>query len=141
MWTCPNCNRSFKNISQNHYCGKVESVDEYITSQPAEIQSLLQQLRETIRAAAPEATKKIMWNVPYFTQGKNIVGFAAQKKHISFFPGATLDSELSERFDACTIGEKGTIRLPYDTPIDHALIADIVRWRVAQITGNSMKEG
>jgi len=35
MWLCPKCNREFKNTQQDHYCGKVETIDRYIAEQLA----------------------------------------------------------------------------------------------------------
>ena len=59
MWKCPNCGRTFKNTEQEHFCVKPHSIDEYIAAQPEEVRPLLQSIRETICAAAPEATEKI----------------------------------------------------------------------------------
>ena len=129
MWICPKCNRSFKNTNQSHYCGKVETIDDYISDQPLEVQPILEELRQTIHATIPDATEKIAWNMPYFWQGKNIVGFAAHKKHISLFPG----EEAVEKFSTQLPGykfNKGTVQLPFDKPINRSLIADMVRFVV-----------
>jgi len=69
MWKCPKCGREFKNTEQDHFCVKPNSVDEYIAAQPENVRPLLQSIRETIRAAAPEATEKISWRMPTFWQG------------------------------------------------------------------------
>ena len=127
MWQCPKCNRSFKNTNQHHFCGKVESIDDYIADQPEEVQPLLKEIRETIRAALPDATEKIAWSMPYYWQGENLVGFAAHKKHISLFPGEAAVKEFTERLSGYK-ANKGTIQLPLNKPTDHKLIADIVRW-------------
>jgi uncharacterized protein YdhG (YjbR/CyaY superfamily) len=127
MWICPKCNRSFKNINQSHYCGKVETIDDYISDQPLEVQPILEELRKTILAAIPDATEKIAWNMPYFWQGKNIVGFAAHKKHISLFPGEAAVEKFSTELSEYKCN-KGTIQLPFDKTIDYALVADVVRF-------------
>jgi predicted N-acetyltransferase YhbS/uncharacterized protein YdhG (YjbR/CyaY superfamily) len=106
-------------------------IDEYIAAQPAAVQSLLQAVRETIRAAAPDATEKISYRMPTYWQGENIVHFAAFKNHIGVFPGSEAIVTFAERLTGYETS-KGTIRFPLGKPIDHALISDIVRLRLEQ---------
>ena len=129
MWNCPKCNREFKNMGQSHYCGKPKTIDEYIASQEADVQVVLEELRETIKRAASDAGETIKWGMPYFiVDGENLCGFAAQKKHISFFPGESTVVEFEARLDGYKAA-KGTVQLPYDKPLDGQLIADMVEWR------------
>jgi uncharacterized protein YdhG (YjbR/CyaY superfamily) len=134
MWKCPKCGREFKNTNQDHYCGEINSIDEYIANQPAEVQPLLQSVRETIRIAVPDAAEKISWQMPTFWQGENIVHFAAFKKHIGLFPGGEAVGVFADRLEGYKTS-KGTIQFPLEKPIDHNLITDIVRWRVEQAKG------
>lgn len=134
MWKCPKCGREFKNTNQDHYCGEISTIDEYIANQPAEVQPLLQSIRETIRAAAPDAAEKISWQMPTFWQGENIVHFAAFKKHIGLFPGGEAVGIFADRLEGYKTS-KGTIQFLLEKPIDHNLITDIVRWRVEQAKG------
>lgn len=129
MWKCPKCGQEFKSVEQNHFCVKKNSIDEYIAEQPEAVQSLLQDIRETIRAAAPEAVEKISWRMPTFWQDENLIHFAAFKKHIGIYPGGEATSEFAERLAEYKTS-KGAIQLPLDKPIDYELIADIVRWRI-----------
>jgi uncharacterized protein YdhG (YjbR/CyaY superfamily) len=137
MWQCPKCSRSFKNTNQNHFCGKVESIDDYIAAEPEEVQPLLKEIRETIRAALPDATEKIAWSMPYYWQGENRVGFAAHKKHRGLFPGEAAVKEFTVRLSEYK-ANKGTIQLPLNKPIDHKLIADIVQWVSENARGESL---
>jgi uncharacterized protein YdhG (YjbR/CyaY superfamily) len=134
MWQCPKCGRKFKSEGQHHFCGKISRIDDYIADQSAEVQPLLQTIRETIHAAAPEATERISWQMPTFWQGENLVHFAAFKQHIGIFPGGEAVGVFADRLAGYKTS-KGTIQLPLGKPIDHELIADIVRWRVAQAKG------
>ena len=129
MWKCPKCGREFENAEQNHFCEKIETIDAYIAGQPAEVQPLLQAVREAIRAAAPHAIEKISWRMPTFWQGENIIHFAAFKKHIGIFPGGEAVGAFAERLAGYKTS-KGTIQCPLNKPIDYELIADIVRWRL-----------
>ncbi len=131
MWKCPKCGREFKNIEQSHFCGKINTIDDYIGDQPAEVRPLLNAVRETIRTAASDAIEKISWQMPTFWQGENIVHFAAFKNHIGIFPGGEAVGVFADRLAGYKTS-KGSIRFPLDKPIDHRLISDIARWRVEQ---------
>ncbi|NLO47227.1 MAG: hypothetical protein GX111_02735 [Clostridiales bacterium] len=135
MWKCPKCSREFTKTQQNHFCVKPNSIDEYISAQPDKVRPLLQKIRETIRAAAPEAVEKFSWNMPTFWQGENLVHFAMSKKHIGLYPGGEATSEFAERLAGYKTS-KGAIQLPFDNSIDYELITDIVRWRVKQVKGS-----
>lgn len=105
------------------------SIDEYIAAQPEDVRPMLQSIRETIHAAAPEATEKISWQMPTFWQGENLIHFAAFKKHIGLYPGGKATTEFAERLAGYKTS-KGAIQLPLGKPINYELITDIVRWRV-----------
>ncbi len=132
MWKCPRCGREFKNTEQDHFCLKPGSIDEYIALQNEDMRPLLQEIRETIRACAPEATEKISWQMPTFWQGENLIHFAAFKKHIGLYPGGEATAVFADRLAGYKTS-KGSIHLPIGEQIDHGLIADIVRWRVSQV--------
>lgn len=132
MWTCPQCGREFKNTDQHQFCGKPNSIDEYIDTQPEDVRPLLQTIRETIKRAAPEATEKISWQMPTFWQGTNLIHFAAFKKHIGLYPGGEIPSVFASRLEGYKTS-KGAIQLPFDKPIDYELITDIVKWRLEHL--------
>lgn len=136
MWKCPKCGREFINTEQDHFCIKLNSIDEYIAAQPESVRPLLQSIRETIRMAAPGATEKISWRMPTFWQGENLIHFAVFKNHIGLYPGGEATSEFAERLAGYKTS-KGAIQLPLGKPIDYGLITDIVRWRVKRQTEGS----
>ena len=107
------------------------TIDAYIASFPAEIQAILQQIRATIHAAAPEAQETISYQMPTFTLHGNLVHFAAFKEHIGFYPTPS----GTEHFQAALApykGGKGSVRFPLDQPIPYDLITEITRFRVAE---------
>ncbi len=63
-----------------------KSIDEYISGFPDEIRVLLEEIRKTIRNAAPEATEAISYQMPTFRLNGNLVHFAAFKNHIGLYP-------------------------------------------------------
>lgn len=73
-----------KNMAQN----KFNTVDEYILQFSDNVQEILRKLRQVIKDAAPEAEKKISYQMPTFYLYGNLVHFAAYmcKKHIGFYP-------------------------------------------------------
>ena len=105
-----------------------KNVDEYLAAIPASVRKTLQQLRKTIKTAAPKAEEVISYQMPAFKYHGMLVYFAAWKTHIGFYPAGRLEAfekELSgyER-------KKGTIRFQLDKPIPFGLISKIVKFRV-----------
>lgn len=107
------------------------TIDEYIAMFPAETQSLLAELRATIRAAAPEAQEKISYQMPTFAQAGNLVHFAAHKEHIGFYPAPSAIEAFREEL-APFESSKGAVRFPIDRPLPLDLIRRIVEFRVAE---------
>jgi len=63
------------------------SIDEYIATFPKDVQKILEELRATIKAAAPDAEETISYNIPTFTlHGTYLIYFAGWKNHISMYP-------------------------------------------------------
>ena len=132
MWQCPTCKREFKNTEQDHYCGKVETIDQYISEQTEKVRPILQKIREAIRAAAPEATEKIAWRIPTFWQDENLIHFAAFKNHVSIFPGGEASAVFADKLTEYKVA-KGTIRFPLNKPLPYEIIDEITRWRVMSV--------
>ena len=109
-----------------------QSIDEYIASFPEDVQKIMKQLRATIKAAAPDASEKISYNMPTFTlNGKYLVYFAGWKNHIAFYGAPRGNSEFKEDLSSYESGA-GTLQFPYDQPIPYDLIAKIVKFRAAE---------
>ena len=107
------------------------SIDEYIATFPAEIQKILEEIRATIKAAAPEAEEKISYQMPTFFLNCNLVHFAAFKKHIGFYPVPTGIEKFKKELSAYE-GAKGSVQFPLDKPMPYALITKIVKFRVKE---------
>jgi len=114
------------------------NIDEYISTFPKNIQTILQELRQVIRDVAPEAKEVISYQIPTFKLNGNLVHFAAFKDHISFFPTSSgVEAFKRELSDYET--SKGTIRFPLDKPIPFDLIKRIVKYRVEENLEKAVK--
>ena len=127
MWICPKCGRAFEKQDQPHFCGKPQTVDEYICQQEESVQPRLQEIRALLRAALPEAQERISWSMPTYWQGRNIIHFAASKKHVGLYPGGEATGVFARELEGFDVS-KGTIRLPYDKELPRELIEKIARW-------------
>ena len=107
------------------------SIDEYIATFPDEIQKILQEIRATIKAAAPDAREKISYQMPTFAQNGNLVHFAAHKNHIGLYPMPGAIEAFKEEIARYQAG-KGSIQFPLDEPMPLDLITRIVKMRVAE---------
>jgi uncharacterized protein YdhG (YjbR/CyaY superfamily) len=110
---------------------RFNSIDEYIAAFPEDIQIILQQIRETIQAAAPDAIEKISYQMPTFAQNGNLVHFAAFKTHIGFYPTPSGTEAFKEEIARYQSG-MGSIQFPLDEPMPLDLITRIVKMRVAE---------
>ena len=112
------------------------SIDEYIATFPEDIQKILEELRATVKAAAPEAEEKISYQMPTFFLKGNLVHFAAFKNHIGLYPTPS-GTQAFKRELSSYQGAKGSIKFPIDEPLPLELIRKIVEFRVAENLKNS----
>jgi uncharacterized protein YdhG (YjbR/CyaY superfamily) len=104
-----------------------------------EARAALEKLRKTIKAAAPNTTETISYQLPTFKyQGRALVGFAAFKNHCSIFPcsSGVMDS-LREKLQILRdLREGATIRFPPDKPLPASLVK-LVKARIEEIEGRN----
>lgn len=117
-----------------------KDIDEYIAGFPPDIQEILEEIRMTIRQAAPDAEEAIKYQIPTFTLKGNLVHFAAFKKHIGFYPTPTGIEQFKDELSAYK-GAKGSVQFPLDKPIPFDLISRIVRFRVEENLEAAAKSG
>jgi len=108
------------------------TIDEYILDSPVDIQPLLNQVRSTIKLAAPDAEESISYGMPaYKTHGKPLVYFAGFKNHIGFYATPTGHEEFAKELSKYKQG-KGSVQFPIDQPMPLDLILLIVEFRVIE---------
>lgn len=110
----------------------VKTVDEYIARFPADVQAILQLVRQTINDAAPEAKEVISYQMPAFQQMGSLVYYAAWKNHIGFYPpvsddNAELLKDKRSMRDPRAICNSHSIR-----PMPLELIRRIVKQRIKE---------
>ena len=110
------------------------TIDEYIAQQPAAVQPALHTIRAQMQGLLPGSEETIGYAMPTYTLKKrNIVHFAAFKKHIGIFPGGRVCEELAAQYPQY-VKAKGTIHLPLDGPFPHPFIDQVVQLRMKHST-------
>lgn len=110
---------------------KPETIDEYIAGFPDNVQAMLQQMRTTIRAAAPEAKEAIKYGMPAFVLNGNLVYFAGLKNHIGFYATPNGNDTFATELAPYKQG-KGSIQFPLDEPLPLDLVAKMTQFRVTE---------
>lgn len=105
----------------------MDTIDEYIASQKEEVRPKLNELRAILRAALPEAEERISWSMPTYWRGRNLIHFAAAKKHVGLYPGGEATAVFAEELKEYDTA-KGTIRLPLDEDLPAEIITKIALW-------------
>jgi len=118
---------------------KPKDIDAYIAGYPDEVQVLLNEVRATIRRAAPDAIEAIKYGIPTFVQGENLVHFAAFRDHIGFYPAPSGINAFSEQLSSYK-SAKGSVQFPLDEPMPLKLIGQIVRFRVKEAKARARRK-
>lgn len=108
-----------------------KTVNDYIAGQPKGLQAKLEQLRQTIRKAAPKAEESIAYGMPAYKLHGPLVYFGNTKHHFGLYAMPTSVEAFKDVLAGYDLS-KGTIRLPHDKPLPLKLIKDIVKFRIAQ---------
>lgn len=112
------------------------TVDGYIAAFPGEVQAVLNEVRRTIRDAAPQAVEVIKYRIPTYVLNGNLVHFAAYKSHIGFYPTPSgIDAFKNQLGNYKTA--KGSVQFPLAESIPLNLIESIVKYRVVEALGKS----
>jgi uncharacterized protein YdhG (YjbR/CyaY superfamily) len=109
----------------------IKTMDEYIMGFEPAIQKTLTELRNFIKAEAPEASEKISYGMPTFYLKGNLVHFAAFKDHYGFFPSPSGIDKFEEELIPYR-GGKGTLRFPFNKPIPWDILRKVIRYRVEE---------
>ena len=108
---------------------KAKNVDEYIAAFPADVQKVMEQVRESIKKAVPQVNEVISYDMPGFKVNRVLVYFAGYTKHIGFYPGAAAIAAFKEEISDYKWA-KGSVQFPLGRPMPLDLIARITQFRL-----------
>ncbi|MGA9584931.1 MAG: DUF1801 domain-containing protein [Terracidiphilus sp.] len=109
------------------------NVDKYLAKVPEPARTTLGKLRATIRSVVPaETTEELSYGIPSFRYKGGLVGYAAFKKHCSFFPmQASLIDDMSDELKNYRTS-KGTLQFALDEPLPATLVKKMVKARIQE---------
>jgi len=110
---------------------KPNSIQEYFSWFPPEIQAKLQQMREILQQALPEAEEVISYHMPAFKTTEMLVYYAAAKSHLGFYPTSSGVINFKEEL-ASYVTSKGAIQFPYGDDLPEQLIFAIAQFRALE---------
>ena len=115
--------------------GKTTTIDEDPAALSEDKRIALENLRRTIKAAAPKAEECISYGLAAFRLNGMLVGFGATRNHCAFYlmSATTVDAHRKELEGYDT--SKGTIRFQPDRPLPAALVRKLVKARIAENGG------
>jgi len=110
----------------------MQTVDDYISLLPEQVQEIMQSMRKAVREAAPAAMEIISYKMPAFKMNDIVVWYGAFKHHVGFFPTAKAIEEFKNDLSKYK-ASKGTIQFPFERPLPLGLVKKIVKFRVKEI--------
>lgn len=111
----------------------INSVEKYIELYPAEVQVILNKIREIVLSIVPEAVESISYGMPaYKLNKKPLIYFAAFKNHIGLY--ATPDGHKAFEKELAGYKQgKGSVQFPLNQELPFELITEIVKFKKNQI--------
>ncbi len=108
-----------------------DTIDQYIAQQSEAVQQLLERIRQTVKAAAPEAVESISYQMPAFKYHGALVYFAAYKNHIGFYPTGSGIKAFQKEISVYK-NSKGAVQFSLDQPIPYGLITKMVHFKLKE---------
>jgi uncharacterized protein YdhG (YjbR/CyaY superfamily) len=111
-----------------------EAVDSYLAELPDEERKTLEELRQIIKASVPDVQERISYGgAVIFAVRPDLVGFAAQQNHLSFFTmSPQLAKAMKEEITKTHKVSGATIHFSAEQPLPKTLVEEIIRARLAE---------
>lgn len=81
MWTCPNCNRKFRNANQNHTCTLV-SKDELFVKRPEFLKKLYNKIVDEVSRFGEYREETVLPDVIFFKTRSSFLAVKVKKDHL-----------------------------------------------------------
>ncbi|MBI1184666.1 DUF1801 domain-containing protein [bacterium] len=104
-------------------------VNQYLQTFGSEEQKVLQQMRQIIKEALPQADEIMSYGMPAYKQNKVLVYFGGNKNHLGFYPTASGIENFKHEFGNYK-WSKGAVQFPYNQPLPVDLITRICIFRL-----------
>jgi uncharacterized protein YdhG (YjbR/CyaY superfamily) len=114
---------------------KPKDVNEYIAGFPKEIQAKLEQMRATIKKAAPDAEEVISYGMPGYKLKGSLVWFGGHTSHIGFYPKGSSALNAFKKELSGYKSSKGAVQFPLNEPLPLDLVTKMVKYRVKENLG------
>ncbi len=110
------------------------AVDAYLAGLPEAEREALQNLRRLIKDTVPNVEERISYGATVMLSvGRDLVGFNAQQKHLSFFTASRkLAAELKDEITQTHKVSGATIHFSPENPLPEELVKKILRARVEE---------
>ncbi|WP_414470174.1 iron chaperone [Methanobacterium sp. ACI-7] len=111
---------------------KPETVDDYLASVSKKDREVLENLRNTIKSAAPQSEEVISYGIPTYKYKGPLVHFAAFKNYLSFYGinKSLLDTFKDELKDYKISGT--TVHFTAEKPLSEEFVRKIVKKRIEE---------
>jgi len=123
-----------KKLAKNSVASKKKTATPttYLAGLSAHKRAALQNLRASIKAAAPGLEECISYGIPAFKHnGTFLLGYGAAANHCAFYPGSVVQKLSKKELKHYDVS-KGTIRFPSDKTLPKSLVRKLVKLRLAQ---------
>ena len=119
---------------------KPASVEAYLESLAPSAREVVEAMRATARAAAPDAAEVVAYDMPALRLGgRFLVSYAAYRRHFSLFPwNPYVIAEVGEAALRPYMAGRGTIRFPAAQPVPLDLVRRVVEARVKQVSAEAV---
>lgn len=107
---------------------KLKTIDDYIHTFPEEVRERLENVRQTIRKAVPEAQEALKWSRPAFVGETILVMFGGFKNHIGFYTTPSSLEVFEDELSDYKTG-KGSVQFPHNEPLPTELITKMTEYR------------
>lgn len=109
---------------------KPVTVDEYLATLSDDRRSRFEELRRTVRSAAPDAEEVIAYDMPaYRLGGRFMCSIGCYARHDSLFPASQVVIDRLGGEVSPYVKGRGTFRFPANQPLPLGLVERIVRIR------------